>query len=129
MPPGCPHAVFTPEHSLTYGGNFYTLPHLGASLRILAIQAKFNHIFSNESLTEQDYLNFLAMLETCKDSLDTREMASIASSGIAWGITDQHEDRKEVSKIRWDEQEFWALQERLRLQIFDIQSKGYAALD
>ncbi|KAL4922974.1 uncharacterized protein BDV17DRAFT_285774 [Aspergillus undulatus] len=110
MPPGYPHAVFTPEHSLTFGGHFYTLPHLGSSLRILAIQAKFNHIFSNESLTEQDYLTFLVMLEAYKDSINYQQMASIASSGKGWGITDQHQTREEVSEIRWDGQEFWELQ-------------------
>ncbi|KAL4948873.1 hypothetical protein BDW69DRAFT_85607 [Aspergillus filifer] len=129
MPPGCPHAVFTPEHSLTFGGHFYTLPHLGSSLRILAIQAKFNHIFSNESLTEQDYLSFLVMLETYKNSMNYQQMASIASSGIGWGITDQHQTREEVSKIRWDGQEFWELQQRLRLQIFNIQTEGFAKFD
>ncbi|KAL4927734.1 uncharacterized protein BDV17DRAFT_282405 [Aspergillus undulatus] len=129
MPPGCPHAVFTPEHSLTFGGHFYTLPHLGSSLRILAIQAKFNHIFSNESLTEQDYLNFLIMLETYKDSTNSQQMASIASSGIGWGITDQHQTREKASEIRWDGQEFWELQQRVRLQIFDIQTEGFAKFD
>ncbi|KAE8413596.1 hypothetical protein BDV36DRAFT_299815 [Aspergillus pseudocaelatus] len=129
MPPGCPHAVFTTEHSLTFGGNFYTLPHLGSSLRVLALQAKFNFVFSNESITKQDYLNFLVMLEACKNTMDSQQMASVASSGIGWGITDQHQTRKAVSNIRWGGQDFWALQQKLRLLIWDIQTKGYTKFD
>jgi hypothetical protein len=77
MPLGCPHAVFTAEHSLSFGGNFYTLPHLGSSLRVLALQAKFNYVFSNESITKQHYLNFLVMLETCKETMDSHQMEAL----------------------------------------------------
>ncbi|KAE8334436.1 hypothetical protein BDV24DRAFT_172555 [Aspergillus arachidicola] len=128
MPPGCPHAVFTPEHALTFGGNFYTLPHLGSSLRVLALQAQFNFVFSNESITEQDYRNFLDMLEAYKDEMNPQQMGSVASSGIAWGITDQHKTRKDVSKICARGQGFGKLQAKLRLLIWEIHTKGEAKL-
>ena len=128
MPPGCPHAVFTPENALTFGGNFYTLPHLGSSLRVLGLQAQFNFVFSNESITEQDYENFLVMLEAYKDEMDLQQMGSVASSGITWGITNQHKTRKDVSKICARGQGFGKLQAKLRLLIWEIQMKGEAKL-
>ncbi|BAE65481.1 unnamed protein product [Aspergillus oryzae RIB40] len=128
MPPGCPHAVFTPENALTFGGNFYTLPHLGSSLRVLGLQAQFNFVFSNESITEQDYENFLVMLEVYKDEMDLQQMGSVASSGITWGITNQHKNRKDVSKICARGQGFGKLQAKLRLLIWEIHMKGEAKL-
>ncbi|KAB8241697.1 hypothetical protein BDV35DRAFT_59624 [Aspergillus flavus] len=128
MPPGCPHAVFTPENALTFGGNFYTLPHLGSSLRVLGLQAQFNFVFSNESITEQDYENFLVMLEAYKDEMDLQQMGSVASSGITWGITNQHKTRKDVSKICARGQGFGKLQAKLRLLIWEIHMKGEAKL-
>lgn len=56
------------------------------------------YIFSNESVTEQKYLNFLVMLETCRETMDSYHMASVASSGIGWGITDQHNSQEHESK-------------------------------
>ncbi|KAB8256807.1 hypothetical protein BDV32DRAFT_140915 [Aspergillus pseudonomiae] len=120
---------FTPEHSLTFGGNFYTLPHLGSSLRVLALQAKFNFVFSNEPITEQHYLNFCIMLDGCKDRMSDKQMSSVASSGIEWGITDQHQTREDVSNISWSGQAFSELQQMLRLLIWDIQTEGYAKFD
>ncbi|KAB8240071.1 hypothetical protein BDV35DRAFT_386133 [Aspergillus flavus] len=129
MPPGCPHAVFTPEHALTFGGNFYTLPHLGTSFRLLALQAQFKFVFSNESLTEQDYLNFIDMLEVGKGDMDVLQMANIATSGIVWGITDRHQTQEDVCRISWDEQEFPDLQQRIRLLIWDMSGKATTQLE
>ncbi|KAL4866864.1 hypothetical protein BDV12DRAFT_187078 [Aspergillus spectabilis] len=104
MPPGCPHAVFTPEHTLAFGGSFYTLPHLGSSLRVLALQDRAGTIFSNEDITEQDFLNFIEMLETCKDLLredllQPEQLASVVSSGMYWGSTNDKLKRKIRAKI------------------------------
>ena len=96
---------------------------------MLALQAKFDFVFSNESITKQDYLNFLAMLKDCKDTMDSQQMASVASSGIEWGITGQHKTRKAVSDICWDGQDSLPLQQKLRLLIWDIQTKGQAKFD
>ncbi|KAL4864166.1 hypothetical protein BDV12DRAFT_189144 [Aspergillus spectabilis] len=129
LPPGCPHAVYTPEHSLAFGGNFYTLPHLGLSLRVLSIQAKSGDIFSNEDLSEQDYLNLILMLEKCKDLMGPEHMASIASSGISWGIQEHHQTKSQVSQIRWKSQMFWRAQQEIREQLWDIKSSVYKRFD
>ncbi|KAL2810115.1 hypothetical protein BDW59DRAFT_155645 [Aspergillus cavernicola] len=123
MPPGCPHAVFTPEDSLAFGGNFYTLPHLGSSLRVLSLQTQYGDVFSNEDLSEQDYSNFLLMMETCMDLMEPEQMTNIASSGISWGIQAHHKTRDEVSRIRWKSQRFLDAQRKIRLLIWDIQNK------
>ncbi|KAL4960563.1 uncharacterized protein BDV14DRAFT_140048 [Aspergillus stella-maris] len=83
MPPGCPHAVFTPEHSLAFGGSFYTLPHLDSSLEILSLQDKAGDSFSNEDLTKQDFLNFTAMLTTCKELLYSNLVQPIQLADVA----------------------------------------------
>ena len=121
--------MFTPEHALTFGGNFYTLPHLGTSFRLLALQAQFKFVFSNESLTEQDYLNFIDMLEVGKGDMDVLQMANIATSGIVWGITDRHQTQEDVCRISWDEQEFPDLQQRIRLLIWDMSGKATTQLE
>ncbi|KAL2823331.1 hypothetical protein BDW59DRAFT_163299 [Aspergillus cavernicola] len=125
MPPGCPHAVYTPEHSLAFGGNFYTLPHLGSSLRVLSLQAKSGDIFSNEDLSEYDYRNLTLMLDKCKDLMDPEHMASIASSGISWSIQEHHQTKGQVSQIRWKSQMFWKAQQEIREQVWDIKKRVY----
>ncbi|KAJ5640306.1 uncharacterized protein N7484_008168 [Penicillium longicatenatum] len=90
MPPGCLHAVFTPENSLTFGGNFYTLSHLGNSLRMLEKQAKFGYNFSNESIKEDDYKNFLLMLDTPEIEMNSELRTSIASISQSWDVTGDH---------------------------------------
>jgi hypothetical protein len=93
MPPGCPHAVFTPEHSLTFGGAFYTLPLLGSSLRILGIQDRAGSIFSNEDISERDLTNVIEMLKTCEALLREKllspgQLASVVSSNAFAEPTD-----------------------------------------
>ncbi|KAJ5239551.1 hypothetical protein N7468_004170 [Penicillium chermesinum] len=87
MPPGCPHAVFTPENTLAFGGTFYTLPSLGDSIRALSLQIKTGDTFSNEDLSEQDYSNFVLMLSRCRDLLTPTQSASI-SMGADWQVQD-----------------------------------------
>ncbi|KAJ5500611.1 hypothetical protein N7453_009662 [Penicillium expansum] len=99
MPPGCPHAVATPEHTLAFGGSFYTLPHLGSSLRVLAIQDRAGTIFSNEDIKEQDLINFIEMLVTCKDLLQENIippelLASVVSSSMCWGAVKNKQQRR-----------------------------------
>lgn len=62
MPPGLPHAVFTPEDCLAVGAQFYTAPHLGKSLRTLALQERYPDI-SNEDLSGSSYAALASFLE------------------------------------------------------------------
>jgi hypothetical protein len=119
MPPGCPHAVFTPETSLTFGGNFYTLPHLGNSLRMLALQAKLGFDFSNEPLTEGVYQNFLRLLAIPDDELNPEQRSSIAAGCLCWGIT-----KKPTKKgFRALGKDFVQLQYELQVMIWDAQTR------
>ena len=54
MPPGCPHAVFTPDDCLAVGGHFHTTAHLASTLRILRGQERYPGI-CNEDLKPDTY--------------------------------------------------------------------------
>jgi hypothetical protein len=54
MPPGCPHAVFTPDDCLAVGGQFWTAAHLGHSLEVLSIQQR-NPDICNEDISDVIY--------------------------------------------------------------------------
>ncbi|PYH99187.1 hypothetical protein BO71DRAFT_234774 [Aspergillus ellipticus CBS 707.79] len=89
MPPGCPHAVFTPEDSFTVGGNFYTRSHLSTTITTTALQARYGSTFCNEKLSLQDYLNIALILEQCQDLFSNADMARLAASKVHWDYANQ----------------------------------------
>ncbi|PYH80604.1 hypothetical protein BO82DRAFT_286023 [Aspergillus uvarum CBS 121591] len=89
MPPGCPHAVFTPEDSFTVGGHFYTRSHLSTTISTTALQARYGSTFCNESLSLQDYLNITLIFEQCKDLFSSADMARLVASKVYWECANQ----------------------------------------
>ncbi|PYI13273.1 hypothetical protein BO99DRAFT_407653 [Aspergillus violaceofuscus CBS 115571] len=89
MPPGCPHAVFTPEDSFTVGGHFYTRSHLSTTISTTALQARYGSTFCNESLSLQDYLNITLIFEQCKDLFSSADMARLVASKVHWECANQ----------------------------------------
>jgi hypothetical protein len=124
MPPGYPHAVFTPEDSLAFGANFYTLPHLGNSLCLLHQQQIADSdglILSNEMLTKEDYLEFITMLEYCASQVALPETTSLIKSALQWGISNTEKDFEEVQALGSDG--FKAEQSALRVAIWNVLRK------
>ncbi|KAL3468752.1 hypothetical protein BJX99DRAFT_105368 [Aspergillus californicus] len=109
MPPGCPHAVFTPEPLLAFGRSFYTLPQFDFSLEVLALQDEAGDSFSNEDLTKHDFSNFTVMLTTCKDLLYNKlvqpiQLAKVASCTVpkSYKKKIQEEIQKEIEdRLPW----------------------------
>lgn len=79
MPPGCPHAVYTPDDCLAVGGQFWTAAHLGRSLDVLAIQETDPSI-SNEDLDDDIYAPLGKILENCGSIMTDVEKASVIAS-------------------------------------------------
>ncbi|KAL4860466.1 hypothetical protein BDV12DRAFT_107177 [Aspergillus spectabilis] len=106
MPPGCPHAVFTPEDSFTVGGNFYTSSHLGTTIATTALQARYGSTFCNETLSLEDYLNIALILEQHQGLLSSADMARLAASEVYWSVAlplDAHvEARQPATRPRDD---------------------------
>lgn len=86
MPPGCPHAVYTPEHSLTVGGTFYTWPTIGLALHALAAQVEGNFYVSNEELTVADLDNMTRMLSAGRFYTDPHLWMAMMTAKDRWKI-------------------------------------------
>ena len=66
---------------------------------MLAIQDRAGTIFSNEDIKEQDLINFIEMLVTCKDLLQENIispelLASVVSSSMCWGAVKNKQQRR-----------------------------------
>lgn len=81
MPPGLPHAVFTPEDCLSVGGQFYTAPNLGKSLRTLALQERYPDV-SNEDLSGSAYATLTFLLNNCHALLKPTDKMSVVSNAL-----------------------------------------------
>lgn len=81
MPPGLPHAVFTPEDCLSVGGQFYTAPNLGKSLRTLDLQER-NPGISNEDLSSSAYATLTFLLKNGYALLRPTDKMSVASNAL-----------------------------------------------
>lgn len=64
MPPGCPHAVFTPEDCLAVGGHFWTTAYLGFSLEVLRMQEDYP-LICNKDIDEKIYISLGNIIEDC----------------------------------------------------------------
>ncbi|KAL2859963.1 uncharacterized protein BJX67DRAFT_375922 [Aspergillus lucknowensis] len=103
MPPGCPHAVFTPEDSFTVGGDFFTSSHLGTTITATALQARYGYTFCNEKLSLQDYLNLALVLEQYQGSFSDEPLARLVASKVGWEAakpldTDEEATHREVAE-------------------------------
>ncbi|KAF9641712.1 hypothetical protein BFW01_g1695 [Lasiodiplodia theobromae] len=81
MPPGLPHAVFTPEDCLSVGGQFYTAPNLGKSLRTLDLQER-NPGISNEDLSSSAYATLTFLLKNGCALLKPTDKMSVAANPL-----------------------------------------------
>ncbi|KAI9763738.1 MAG: hypothetical protein M1840_009135 [Geoglossum simile] len=79
MPPNFPHAVFTPENSLTVGGRVYTSGTLGRSIEGLKMQED-NPSISHEDLHDCVYNTLARTLRECDAVTTSAEKAQIISS-------------------------------------------------
>jgi hypothetical protein len=79
MPPGCPHAVFTPEDCLAVGGHFWTAAHLGCTLEVLKIQ-ETNPAISNEDISPKLYDMLGEVIQECDLVMNDVEIADVYSS-------------------------------------------------
>ncbi|KAL3469035.1 hypothetical protein BJX99DRAFT_252306 [Aspergillus californicus] len=125
MPPGYPHAVFTPEDSLTFGGNFYTLPHLGNSLCFLRQQSLVDShdelILSNELITCQDYRNFTTMLQYCTGHIKSPMATGLIRSALQWGISDTYTTESQLRGNQCHESDsVQRLQADLRVALWQV---------
>jgi hypothetical protein len=97
MPPGCPHAVFTPEDSFTAGGNFFTSSHLGTTITTTALQARYGYRFCNEKLSLQDYLNLALVLEQYQGSFSDEHLARVVASKVGWEAAEPLDTNEEAT--------------------------------
>jgi hypothetical protein len=86
MPPGCPHAVFTPEDCLAVGGHFWTAAFLGYSLEVLNMQEK-NPSICNEDIYDSIYEALGNVIRNCDSVLSPVETAEVLASSSLF-ITD-----------------------------------------
>jgi hypothetical protein len=97
MPPGCPHAVFTPEDCLAVGGHFLITSHLGSTLEALKIQEDKPDI-SNEDLYDQIYSSLAGIVRKCGGLLSAVEKAEILSNCSLFLDSKGSADSQDLSK-------------------------------
>jgi hypothetical protein len=79
MPPGCPHAVFTPEDCLAVGGQFWTTAHLGHTLEVLRMQETYPDI-CNEEINDAIYDTLGKIIGDCKPVMNPVEVAEVIAN-------------------------------------------------
>jgi hypothetical protein len=79
MPPGCPHAVFTPDDCLAVGGQFWTTAHLGHTLEVLRIQETYPDI-CNEEINDAIYDTLGKIIQDCKSVMKDQEIAEVVAN-------------------------------------------------